>query len=396
MGELVKYHNHINKIPLRKFTEKEIDLFFSFIFKMRDISDDTLEIDIKELCKLSGIKSRSKSRIYNQLEKTYDKILNLDMRIETEESILKFNLFRHYEIKKDKNAVNIQIESKFKYLLNELIGNYTKFELEQLVSFKSSYSKNIFRLLKQFESTNFFTMSLEEFRRILCIPDTYKNYDIERRVFKPAIEELLPIFPNLKLEKIMKGRSTIDQLKFTWENKDIKEAEKTKEIKISEKLNKIIEKARKNRFIQHFLSVDNIEKMIEKYSEEDLIKGLNVAHKNVKTEIKSLKYIEETIDSAIKEPNKKIVVKKVHPQDLQSVEPKVEEQEELTKETRESTRTQYEEVKKEFMDLSKEDQKEVERMAFEFFVSDYKIDKPMSLHKKIFKTLRGNYINRLI
>ncbi len=312
MGGLVKYHNDINKIPLRNFTEKEIDLLFSFIFKMRDMNDDILEIDIKELCKLSGIKSRSKPRIYDQLEKTYNKILNLDMRIETETSILRFNLFRYYDIKKDKNTVEIQIESKFKYLLNELIGNYTKFELEQLVSFKSSYSKNIFRLLKQFESTSFFIMPLEEFKRLLCIPDTYKNYDVDRRVFKPAMAELLPIFPNLKLEKIKKGRK-IDQIKFTWGNRcaleDI-EDQSVIEIKISEQLNKVIEKTKKNRFIQPLFTVSNIEKLIKKYPEDLLIKGLNFASKEIKYEIKTFSYLEKTIDTGIENSKKKIIIDK--------------------------------------------------------------------------------------
>lgn len=310
MKDLVKYHNDINKIPLRNFTEKEIDLLFSFIFKMREMKDDILEIDIKELCKLSGIKSRSKPRIYNQLEKTYNKILNLDMRIETETSILRFNLFRYYDIKKDKNTVEIQIESKFKYLLNELIGNYTKFELEQLVSFKSSYSKNIFRLLKQFESSKFFIMPLEEFKRLLCIPETYRNYDIDRRVFKPSMEELRPIFPNLKLEKIKKGRK-LEQVKFTWGNRcplENKEEQPVIEIKISDKLNKIIEKTKKNRFIKPLLTVSNIETLIKKYSEDLLIKGLNFATKEINYEIKALSYLEKTIDTGIENSKKKIIV----------------------------------------------------------------------------------------
>ena len=93
--------------------------------------------------------------------------------------------------------------------------------------------------------------------------------EVDRRVIKPAISELSPLFPDLKLEKIKDGRK-IKSLKFTWANYcslQSKEDQPVIEIKISDKLNKIIEKTKKNRFIKPLLTVSNIENLINKYSE---------------------------------------------------------------------------------------------------------------------------------
>lgn len=134
--------------------------------------------------------------------------------------------------------------------------------------------------------------------------------DIDRRVFNPSMGELLPIFPNLKLEKIKKGRK-IDQVKFTWGNRcsiEDKQDQPVIEIKISEQLNKTIEKTKKNRFIQPLLTVSNIEKLIKKYPEDLLIKGLNFAIQEINYEIKVLSYLEKTIDTGIENSKKKIIV----------------------------------------------------------------------------------------
>jgi plasmid replication initiation protein len=310
MANLVKYHNDINKIPLRNFNEKELNIFFSILFKMKDLKVDTVKFQFSELKKLSA-NGREDKRLIIALNNIFDKLINLNQKIILQNNeIIRFNLFRTLKINPIEKVVTISINEDFQYMLNEFIGNYTKFELEQLVSFKSSYSKNIFRLLKQFESSNVFSIYLDEFRRILCVPESYEMRDFNKRVLKPAMEELSTIFPDLKLEKI-KERRKIKTLKFTWNNycslEDI-EDQPVIEIKISEQLNKIIEKTKKNRFIRSLLTVSNIEKLIKKYSEDLLIKGLNFATQEINYEIKSLSYLEKTIDTGIENSRKKIIV----------------------------------------------------------------------------------------
>lgn len=312
MGKLVIYHNDINKIPLRNFNEKELNVFFSILFQMKDLNTDTKEFKFLELKKLSK-NGREDKRLVVALENMFDKLIALNLKIVLKNEITWFTLFRTLKINEEEKTVKVSINEDFKYMLNDLFEHFTQFELEQLVNFKSSYTKNIFRLLKQFESTKLFIKDFEEFKEILCVPETYKAGKIDERVFKPAMAELLPIFPNLKLEKIKKGKR-IDQIKFTWGNRcslENKEDQPVVEVKISEQLNKIIEKAKKNRFLQPLLTVSNIEKLIKKYPEDLLIKGLNFAVQEINYEVKSLSYLEKTIDTGIENSKKKIVVEKI-------------------------------------------------------------------------------------
>lgn len=394
MSKLVKYHNDINNIPLRNFTEKELNLFFTIIYKAKDTGISEIKLDFIELKKLA-LTGREDKRLIESLDNMNRKLLSLNQKIILEDKkIVFFNLFNTFIIDPIEKNMTIEIHKNFKYMLNDL-QVYTKFELMELVKLRSSYSKNMFRLLKQISKNNWRLITLEEFKRILCIPDSYRISEIDKRVLKPIIKELTPIFPNLSVEKIKKGRS-IEKLKFTWGNKKIKVAEKIKEIRISEKLNKIIEKTKKNRYIKPLLSNKNIAYLTKKYSEKELIEGLNFAYNEIEIKITSLNYLEKTIESGINKEEIKLIVKKDEPKNLQGIEMKQAEQKELREETRESIKQQTEEIKKEFMDLSKEEQEEVERIAFELFISDSKVEKIMPLHKQIFKTIKGNYINKLI
>ena len=309
MGNLVKYHSDINKIPLRNFNEKEINLFFSLLFKAKEEGTNKIKINFTDLRKISN-GDINNPRFIKSLENLNYKLLNLNLKqVFPNGDIAMFNLFNDFLISPERKILEIQIHERFYYMLNDFL-TYTQFELEQLVGLRSSYSKNIFRLLKQFESTNFFSIYLDEFKRVLCIPESYKMCEIDRTVFRPAMTELSPLFPNLKLEKIKDGRK-IKTLKFTWDNYCSLENidnQPVIEIKISEQLNKIIEKTKKNRFIQPLLTVSNLEKLIKKYSEDLLIKGLNFALKEINYEVKALSYLEKTIDTGIENSKKKIIV----------------------------------------------------------------------------------------
>jgi len=345
MGNLVEYHNDINKIPLRNFNEKELNLFFTIIYKAKNESLNVIKLDFVDLKKLA-LTHRADERLIKSLEGMNKKLLSLDQKITLNDGkIIMFNLFNTFMIDPVEKNMIVKINENFEYMLNDL-PQYTKFELSQLVSLRSSYAKNMFRLLKQFESTNYFIIVLDEFKRMLCVPNGYKNYDIDRRVLAPIMEELSPIFPNLKLEKGKKGRK-ITNFKFTWGNRNLLNGEiapgvqpkKIEEVEISEGLYNIFEKVKKNRFIKPLITTKNIAHLVNEYSELELIEGLNFAYKEIKTEIKSINYLIKTINTGITKEEIKIVVKKSESKDLQGVEPKGEVKEELTEEIKEPIKT---------------------------------------------------------
>ena len=84
-----------------------------------------------------------------------------------------------------------------------------------------------------------------------------------------------------------------------------------------------IEKAEKNRFIKPFLSDENIIKLLEKFSEDKLIKGLKSAYNLVNKEINSLNYLIKIIEDDIQKPRKKLVLRRV--KEAEKVKPTLEE-----------------------------------------------------------------------
>ena len=226
MGKVIEYDSKMNELNFGKFKEKELDLFFSICYKMKNEGLNEVALTFQELKELSNYSNRNLDRFVKDLESTYDKILDIKIRRETKTTITKISFFTMYEIEKEKRTVAIQIHEKCRYLLND-IEKFTKFDLMEFVSLKSSYAKNMFKMLKQFDnedSYNWYQIKLDDFIELMGIPKHYKMGNIDQRVLSPILEQLKPYFPKLKLEKIKKGVK-VESLKFTWKAKKKKQVE---------------------------------------------------------------------------------------------------------------------------------------------------------------------------
>ncbi|ERT69883.1 hypothetical protein HMPREF0202_00193, partial [Cetobacterium somerae ATCC BAA-474] len=307
--EIIKYHNDMNKVSFAGFKEKELDLFFSICQKMKDKGTNEIVFSFSDLRKLSQYSNRSIERFYSDLDRVYKKMLELNLKYEDEKEIRRFVLFSRYIIKKDEQIIIIKASEDFEYILNKLIGTFTKFDLVDFVSLKSVYSKNMFKLLKQWESKKNVKYEVQILREILGVPSKYTTSNFNDRVLKPIMDELPKYFNDLCLEKLKTGKK-VTHLKFTWSSRkeEIKEVEKI-EVEISEKLDKVIKKGIKNRFLAKLLTVNNIEKLLKIFEENDLIKGLLWAYKEVRQDISTLEYLIKTIKTGIEKKEKKIIVK---------------------------------------------------------------------------------------
>lgn len=222
MNEVVKYHNNMNSVAFRKFTSNEMDLFFAICSKMKEQEANTVRFEFSQLRRLSNYKPTSIKRFTDDLNKTYTKMLNLTYGTQTETRIQRFVLFTDFDLNITDQYVDITVNTKLEYFLNELTSNFTRFELEEFTKLNSSYAKTMYRLLKQYKSTGFYTVSIEEFRRILDIPQSYRMSEINKWVLSPIKKELCPLFNRFEIEKIKKKGNKISQLNFNFSEKDSK------------------------------------------------------------------------------------------------------------------------------------------------------------------------------
>lgn len=213
MNEIVKYHNNFNSVTLKNFNGVEIDLLMAICSKLKNEDINEIKLEFSDLRRMVNSKHRGELRFIQNLEQMYKKLLNLNIRIETEDKITNFILFTKYEILKKQKIIIIKINEEFKFLLNKLINNFTRFELNEFISLKSNYSKEIYRRLKQFKNTGIWKIKMNNFRELLNIPEKYRMSEIDKKVLKISMEELNKYFNNFKIIKIKKGRK-IEFLEF--------------------------------------------------------------------------------------------------------------------------------------------------------------------------------------
>ncbi|SKU72554.1 replication protein [Mycobacteroides abscessus subsp. abscessus] len=188
--------------------------------KLKEQDTNTLHLSFDELKKLSNYspETRNIKRFVDDLQRVYDKMLDIRYTIRTETKIKKFVLFYKYEIDISERYLEIATSPDLKYILNSITSNFTKFELKEMTHLKSTYAKNMFRILKQYKHTGYMKIKIEDFRERLDIPNSYRMSNIDQFVLNPIIKELSTIFKNLHINKIKakKGRK-IEWLEFTFD-----------------------------------------------------------------------------------------------------------------------------------------------------------------------------------
>lgn len=231
-NEIVKHGNELNMVTFRKFTANEMNLFFSIVSRMRDKYTETVIFSWDELRYLSKYKPTSIQRFVDDLSSTYNKILQLNYGSsyisKNKLTISRFVLFTDFTITagitNDGSKADIDIESgkveiavnpKLKHILNDL-ETWTRYSLEEFVNLKSTYSKTMYRLLKQYRSTGKYMVKIEDFRELLDVPPSYQVGQIDQKVFDPIKKELTPIFKNLKIQKIKSKRQGNKVLGYTF------------------------------------------------------------------------------------------------------------------------------------------------------------------------------------
>ena len=237
MNDLVKYQNKLNGLPLRTFEDSEMNILFSIIAQVRDkdLKEVTFTFDeLREQCRYRPKSNITIQDFVKALQVTKTKLKALDYEEITNGGldIVDKSLFIGFEILGTQEKLVVQVHPDFKDIFNKITLGYTSFDLIEFVSIQSIYAKSIYRMLKQFRTQGWWQVSIEDFKRLLSVPESYKSSDIDKRILKPTLEQLSgsdenAIFKNLKLEKIKKkgrGRGgVLAGYKFEWETEERKQ-----------------------------------------------------------------------------------------------------------------------------------------------------------------------------
>lgn len=208
-SEVVKYHNDLNTVIMRTWTAEEMNFFFAILTKAKEQGLKKLVFDTDEL-KLLASSSR-KYRWEETITTAVKKIGQLTYFEQSERKFRVMTLFEIFEVDLEKRTIEVKVSANFDYILNKLETQFTRYELEEFTSIRSTYAKTMYRLLKQWRTLGQKEFSVEDLKRILDTPKTYRPSEIDRLVLKPILSQLSLI---LTISKLKKSSQTSEAIQF--------------------------------------------------------------------------------------------------------------------------------------------------------------------------------------
>lgn len=285
MREYIVFENDMNKLNFGKMSKVSMNFFLVLCSLMKNKGDDTVYISFSEIKQKANYTSGTKKKFVRDIDKMTDEILAINAKIvsqdDDDEIIDKFNLFQRFRIHPKKGILEIAISREFAWLLNEF-KSYTIMKLQEIVNFKSKYTKNLFRLLKQWGSVGELKIigldNIKTFWSKIGVRDTYTIREINRSCLKPAIKEINEsncAIKNLSVsfEYENKKGSPLKSFLFAWDKiEKVKICPELKE-NLAKKDTYGYTKTKKKKGLPSFeykrWNLDDLRKIIEKAGEDD-------------------------------------------------------------------------------------------------------------------------------
>lgn len=207
-----------------------------------------------------------------------EKLMKITCKLKTDSETIMFVLFPTFKTNKETQLLTVSVNEEFKFILNGLVKNFTRFDLKEYIDLSSKYSKNLYRLLKQYRNTGKYEVSIKNFREIMDCPDSYSNKYVMDLIIKPSLKELQNCFENLKCEpKYAKKRGrpvTGYVFSFTPENRksesDQEPVQEETKCSIKKSSNEFVN------FKQRTYDYDELEKALINHSKSDQIDELQL------------------------------------------------------------------------------------------------------------------------
>ena len=319
--DIVKFENTFDQfVKLKNYTSTELDMFFSILRKVKNQGTNVVEYDFKELRETIKYTSRDRKNFIIKLKNVNRKLLQSFITVpndyDDEDDI---GFFSKFSVRKSIEKLVVSVNKDFVDLLNNF-DQFTEFLLSNFVSFRSKYSKLLYKTLMQFKSTGKLYIKMEDFREKLDIPKSYRLSEITEQVLEVAKKELSTVLENFEYKKIKKGRAVV-RIDFTFkpiknfenpevieiieddniENNNENAIEETERIEIlieileqkiaaeENKINRLTEQIKEFKEKEYIDAADeSINKDIENYLEDNIVKS-NKKIENYKQEIEDYK-----------------------------------------------------------------------------------------------------------
>lgn len=200
MNEIVKYDNYMNNLKFSGFTPTDYNFLMVLCNKLRDKETKEIIVSFDELREKTGYTQHPVKQFVSDIVRMNNKLMKMSCVLEKDGTIFQFVLFPTFATDMINKKLIVSVNERFKFILNDLTKNFTRFELNEFVELDSKYAKSLYRLLKQFKNTGKYDVSIENFRNRMDCPESYTNKHIMDKIIKPSLKELNSHFNDLQCE----------------------------------------------------------------------------------------------------------------------------------------------------------------------------------------------------
>lgn len=227
--KIIKIDNRFNDDPIFEpidsLPEINSNIFWLIAAQVKDQGGNRITLSPDQIKREVGYNSHiSNKQIAKNVDETFSRLLTIQLSKEEKDektghtNKIRENIFKRSVVDTDTLETSVEVSDSFLYLFNHL-EHWTRFSITQYVRLHSNYSRKLFRLLKQWRTVGKKEYKIDDFRKRLQIPKSYRPTDIDRRVLTLCKEELCANFQNFKITKIyrkgVRGRK-LDSYIFTW------------------------------------------------------------------------------------------------------------------------------------------------------------------------------------
>lgn len=219
---LVVKHNDLLRKTRYSLTATEQKILIYLVSKI-DKNDKELRkvsFSVREFCEITDIKPGGEA--YQRLKDTIISILSKRWFIKIDDNHERaFGwLYGEPTIEIGSGVVELELSPTLEPYLIELQANFTKYELINILTLRSSNSIRLYELFKSYLWQHHWKVSVNEFKEMLNMENKYEEFKyLKKQVIKPALEEI-NTYTDLvvSVETIKEGRK-IEYLDFTIDEK---------------------------------------------------------------------------------------------------------------------------------------------------------------------------------
>lgn len=190
-SQLVVKSNRLIQNTRSTFTLQQQKILLYLVSKIQPDDEEfkTYTVDLKHLCKICNIDVHPEN--YKNFRESIKNLRDKSFWLRTPEGYTTVSWIERFWIKEESSTLEIKFDEYLKPFLLQLRANFTAYNLEYVLLFKSAYSIRLYELLRSNLNTGKLEISLDDFRDYFMLGYKYQPYkELRRNVIEVAISEI--------------------------------------------------------------------------------------------------------------------------------------------------------------------------------------------------------------